>query len=185
MLMHVIMKRGAVACLLALAPVGAHAEQRTVPMEVTAYCKCGECNGYKRGSWKFLKLDQWNRYVSEGSDKGERYTGKTASGGRLAEPRAGLLSGESVKKPWTVPGKIILPWRAKQRLGTIAADTDYYPFGTMMYVPGWGWGVVGDRGGAIKGSQRIDIFFNHHGETEQWGRQSLNVTVEYGSAQQY
>jgi hypothetical protein len=157
----------------------ARAEQRTIPMEVTAYCDCGECNGYKRGSWKFLKLDKWNRYVSEGGRKGEKYTGKTASGGKLVEPRSGLISKDTVTKPWTVPGKVVLPWRARQRLGTIAADTDYYPFGTLMYVPGWGWGQVGDRGGAIKGPQRIDIFFSGHGETKQWGRQQLNVTVQY------
>ena len=154
------------------------AQQQSVAMEVTAYCKCGKCNGYKRGSWKYLKVDQWNRYVSEGSHKGDRYTGKTASGGKLAEPRAGLISGETVKKPWTAPGKVIMPWRAKERPGTIAADTAYYPFGTRMYVPGWGWGVVGDRGSAIKGPNRIDIFFNTHGETTSWGRQNLSVTVE-------
>ena len=100
------------------------------------------------------------------------------------EPRAGLLSRESIANPLSVPGKVVMPWRAKQRLGTIAADTDYYPFGTRMYVPGWGWGVVGDRGSAIKGPQRIDIFFTSHGETEQWGRQTLNVNVEYAGANQ-
>jgi hypothetical protein len=162
----------------AISPRPASAVQRTVTMTVTAYCDCGQCNGYKRGSWKFLKLDQWNRYVSEGSDRGAKYTGKTASGGRLAEPRAGLISGETIHKPWTVPGKVLLPWRARQRLGTIAADTSYYPFGTRMYVPGWGWGVVGDRGGAIKGPNHIDIFFNRHGETERWGRPTLTVTVD-------
>lgn len=151
-----------------------HAQQQPVTMEVTAYCKCGECNGYHRGTWKALKLDQWNRYNSDGS----RYTGKTASGGGLAEPRTALLSTDSVKKPWTVPGKVLLPWRAKQRLGTIAADTDYYPFGTRMYVPGWGWGVVEDRGSAIKGPNRIDIFFSAHSETQHWGRQTLAVTVQ-------
>lgn len=177
-----VCRRVCVACLMGgAATVGA--EQYTIPMEVTAYCDCGECNGYKRGSWKFLKLDKWNRYVSEGGRKGKKYTGKTASGGKLVEPRAGLLSKETVTQPWTVPGKVVMPWRARQRLGTIAADTSYYPFGTLMYVPGWGWGSVGDRGGAIKGPQRIDIFFSSHGETKQWGRQQLNVAVEYAQQQ--
>ncbi len=180
MLMHVWKCFGILMFASMITP-GAWAQQYTVPMVVTAYCDCGECNGYRRGSWKFLKLDVWNRYVSEGSDKGNRYTGKTASGGKLAEPRAGLISGETIRKPWTVPGKVLLPWRAGQRLGTIAADTSYYPFGTRMYVPGWGWGVVGDRGGAIKGSQHIDIFFNGHGETKTWGRPTLDVVVEYAS----
>jgi 3D (Asp-Asp-Asp) domain-containing protein len=42
----------------------------------------------------------------------------------------------------------VVQWRARD--GTIAADTDSYPFGTRMFVPDWGWGVVEDRGGAIQ-----------------------------------
>lgn len=147
MLMRVIIKAVLLFMVAFGTAVALAGQQQAVTMEVTAYCDCGECNGYKRGSWKFLKLDKWNRYDSSGN----RYTGKTASGGELKEPRAGLLSGETIQKPWTVPGKVVMPWRAKQRLGTIAADTTYYPFGTRMYVPGWGWGIVGDRGSAIKG----------------------------------
>lgn len=158
--------------------------QNVVRMEVTAYCDCGECNGYKRGSWKFLKLDQWNKYVDYGTHKGKRYTDETAGPGKkLKEPRAGLFSKESVKNPLSVPGKVIMPWRATQRLGSIAADTAYYPFGTRMYVPGWGWGQVVDVGGAIKGPNRIDIFFNRHGDTKKWGRQHLDITVDSSSAQ--
>lgn len=149
-------------------------------MEVTAYCKCGECNGYSRGSWKFLKLDRWNKYVDHGSRKGTQYTGKTAAGDKLREPREGLLSRDSVRRPWTVPLKVAgAPLgAATRRYGTIAADTNYYPFGTKMHVPGWGWGEVTDRGGAIKGPDRIDIFFSRHGETRQWGRQQVQVDIE-------
>jgi 3D (Asp-Asp-Asp) domain-containing protein len=45
-------------------------------------------------------------------------------------------------------GCVVVQWRARD--GTIAADTDSYPFGTRMFVPDWGWGVVEDRGGAIQ-----------------------------------
>lgn len=145
-------------------------------MEVTAYCKCGQCNGYTRGSWKFLKLDQWNRYVSEGPDTGEKYTGKTASGGKLASPKPGLLSADTLQHPYKLPLRI-LPWNITSRLGAIAADTDYYPFGTRMYIPGWGWGVVTDRGRDIKGPDRLDIFFNQHGQANNWGRQRVQVDI--------
>jgi len=151
------------------------AETRT--MEVTAYCKCGKCNSYSRGSWKFLKLDQWNRYVNAGSDKGRKYTGKTAAGEKLVTPKAGLLSADTVKRPWTLPAKV-LPNNIRRRYGTIAADTDYYPFGTRMYIPGWGWGVVTDRGGDIKGPNRLDIFYRTHGQANEWGRQNVEVTIE-------
>jgi hypothetical protein len=164
----------ALACSLAL-PAGAQSFQRD--MTVTAYCPCGSCNGYTRGSWKMLKLDRWNRYVSEGRGQGERYTGKTAAGEKLRTAKAGLFSKDSLQHPLRIPGRVLMPWNALRRYGTIAADTDYYAFGTRMYVPGWGWGVVTDRGGAIKGPERIDIFLRTHGATEQWGRQRLTVTV--------
>ena len=48
----------------------------------------------------------------------------------------------------------------RARPGTLAADTSLYPFGTIMYVPGYGYGRVEDRGGAIRG-QRLDVFFLH------------------------
>ena len=59
--------------------------------------------------------------------------------------------------------------------GTIAADSKY-PFGTRMYVPGYGWGTVEDRGGAITGDH-IDIFYSSHKKALKWGRQQLHVKV--------
>lgn len=146
-------------------------------MEVTAYCPCGKCNGYVRGRWLYLKLDQWNRYLTYGSAKGEKYTAKTAGGGRLKTPRQGLVSMDSLERPWMIPVRIALPWLAFPRKGTIAADTDYYPFGTEMYVPGWGWGVVDDRGGAIQGPERLDLLFATHWGTNRWGRQKIPVKI--------
>ena len=73
----------------------------------------------------------------------------------------------------------ILPWYLVPQDGTIAADTKFYPFGTRMYVPGYGWGTVEDRGGAIKGPHRIDIFYDSHSEALQWGRRKVHVTIVY------
>ncbi len=62
--------------------------------------------------------------------------------------------------------------------GTIAADTSYYPFGTIMYVPGYGWGTVEDRGGDIKGPNRLDLWFSSEREARKWGRRkNVRVTV--------
>lgn len=61
--------------------------------------------------------------------------------------------------------------------GTIAADTDYYPLGTRMYVPGYGWGVVDDRGGAIKGPDRIDVYFRARRKAIDFGRKRVDATV--------
>jgi 3D (Asp-Asp-Asp) domain-containing protein len=62
------------------------------------------------------------------------------------------------------------------RKGTIAADTSVYPFGTVMFIEGYGYGRVEDRGGAIKGA-RIDLFFNSHQQALEWGRQQQLVKV--------
>lgn len=65
----------------------------------------------------------------------------------------------------------------RARPGAIAADTDHYPFGTIMYVPGYGYGRVEDRGGAVKGPDKIDVFFRSRRKALQWGRQRLRVRV--------
>ncbi len=60
--------------------------------------------------------------------------------------------------------------------GTIAADTSVYPFGTIMYIDGYGYGRVEDRGGAIKG-QHIDLYFKSHKQALIWGRKNKTVKI--------
>ncbi len=147
-------------------------------MTATAYCGCSKCCSWERGSWKYLKLNFWNRYVSEGQSAGNTYSGLTAKGTKPREPQEGLFSLDSIKRPWMIPVRTILfPWYFLPKKGTIAADTRYYPFGTEMFVPGYGWGVVEDRGGAIKGSERIDLFFHSHSDALQWGRRKVHVRI--------
>jgi 3D (Asp-Asp-Asp) domain-containing protein len=62
------------------------------------------------------------------------------------------------------------------RHGSIAADTSIFPFGTIMYVPGYGYGVVEDRGGDIKG-YHIDLYRSTHDHALEWGRQTKVVKV--------
>ena len=45
-----------------------------------------------------------------------------------------------------------------------------------MYVPGYGWGTVQDRGGAIKGD-KLDLYFKSHKKALEWGRKDMMVTV--------
>jgi 3D (Asp-Asp-Asp) domain-containing protein len=65
----------------------------------------------------------------------------------------------------------------RARKGTIAADRRYYPFGTVMYIPGYGYGRVEDLGSAIQGPGRIDLFFGSHQQALEWGRQSRPVLI--------
>lgn len=62
------------------------------------------------------------------------------------------------------------------RHGTIAADTSVLPFGTIIEVPGYGYGRVEDRGGAIKGG-KLDLWFSSHDAALKWGRKKLTVRV--------
>lgn len=79
------------------------------------------------------------------------------------------MKGERKKVGQTASGEMAKP-------GTIAADTSLYPFGTLMYVPGYGYGNVQDRGGAIKG-EKIDLYFKKHKQALQWGRVQKEVQI--------
>ncbi|MDD3814178.1 MAG: 3D domain-containing protein [Desulfocapsaceae bacterium] len=155
-------------------PVGKMGTENRI-MEVTGYCGCSQCCSWERGRWLFLKLDFWNRYTNGGRE----YSGLTASGTTPTEPQAGFFSLDSLQRPWMIPTRLILfPWYFLPEKGTIAADTKYYPFGTRMYIPGYGWGIVEDKGGAIKGPDRIDLFFDSHEDAIQWGRKKVAVEIE-------
>lgn len=60
---------------------------------------------------------------------------------------------------------------------TIAADLDVYPIGTIMWIPGYGFGVVADKGSAING-QKIDLYY-HTVEAvyEEWGKKKVDVHI--------
>ena len=60
--------------------------------------------------------------------------------------------------------------------GTIAADTSLLPMNTILYIPGYGYGRVEDRGGAIKG-RHVDLWFPSHREAKKWGVKTLKVKV--------
>ena len=146
-------------------------------MEVTGYCGCGQCCGWERGSWKYLKLNFWNKYISRGEHEGEPYSGLTASGTKPHEPRHGLFTLNSLTHPWVIPFRLIFPWLWFSRDGTLAADTRYYPFGTRMYIDDYGYGIVEDRGSAIAGAHRLDLFFESHSDALHWGRRRMDVRI--------
>ena len=64
----------------------------------------------------------------------------------------------------------------RAHVGTIAADTSLYRFGTTMYVEGYGYGRVEDRGSDIVG-EHIDLYFLTHRQAQQWGRKNMKVKV--------
>ena len=67
------------------------------------------------------------------------------------------------------------------RPGTLAADTSIFPFGTIIYIPGYGYGRVEDRGGDIKG-YHLDLFYRTHAQAAQHGRVKTQVKVWFPPA---
>ncbi|CAH1189975.1 hypothetical protein PAECIP111893_00059 [Paenibacillus plantiphilus] len=62
-------------------------------------------------------------------------------------------------------------------VSTIAADPSVFPIGTLLYIPGYGYGVVADTGSAIKG-KKIDLYFETKKQVfKQWGKRTVEVQV--------
>lgn len=62
--------------------------------------------------------------------------------------------------------------------GTVAANTGVLPFGTKIYVEGYGYGVVEDTGGF--GSNVIDLYLGDRSSCtcgSDWGRRNVTVYV--------
>ncbi|MBN2713507.1 MAG: 3D domain-containing protein, partial [Planctomycetes bacterium] len=65
----------------------------------------------------------------------------------------------------------------------LAADPSAIPYGTYVFVPGYGYASVDDTGGAMrrvwrtKGMIHIDLRMNYHWQARQWGRKVLKVKV--------
>ena len=60
---------------------------------------------------------------------------------------------------------------------TIAADINIFPIGTVLYIPGYGYGVVSDIGSAIKG-YKIDLYYETVDEVyNEWGKKHVDVYV--------
>ncbi|MDP7979286.1 3D domain-containing protein [Bacillus multifaciens] len=105
----------------------------------------------------------WSKYrqvevTATGYTAGRESTGKTKG-----HPQYGITySGVKVKR---------------DIYSTIAADLRVFPIGTILFVPGYGYGVVADKGGAIQGD-RLDLYYETVRDVyNQWGKKKVNVYV--------
>lgn len=91
------------------------------------------------------------------------FAGKESTGKNPGHPQYGVTySGVKVRK---------------DIFSTIAADPSVFPIGTVLYIPGYGYGVVADTGGAIKGN-KLDLFFETKDDIyKQWGKRTVKVNV--------
>ncbi|MFA9560058.1 3D domain-containing protein [Evansella sp. AB-rgal1] len=107
--------------------------------------------------------EDWSKYpslevVATGYTAGPESTGKTEG-----HPLYGItFSGVTVKR---------------DLYSTVAADPSVFPIGTILFIPGYGYGVVADTGSAIKGN-KIDLYYETVSDVyEQWGKKSVEVYV--------
>jgi len=63
------------------------------------------------------------------------------------------------------------------RLPGVAVDPKVIPLGSRVHVPGYGWRLADDTGGAIRG-RRIDIRLMSRGDCLRFGRRKMTVRVE-------
>ena len=60
--------------------------------------------------------------------------------------------------------------------GVIATDPNIIPLGTRVFIPGYGYAVAEDTGGAIVG-HKIDVAFDTIAECYEFGRQFIDIYI--------
>jgi 3D (Asp-Asp-Asp) domain-containing protein len=65
-------------------------------------------------------------------------------------------------------------WKAD--IGVVAVDPNVIELGSIVYVPGYGYAIALDRGGAIEGN-RIDLFFHDLQKALEWGSREVEIVV--------
>ena len=58
----------------------------------------------------------------------------------------------------------------------ISVDPKVIKLGSKVYVPGYGYAIAGDTGGAIKGN-KIDVFIPSQKAALLWGRKNIKIQI--------
>lgn len=105
----------------------------------------------------------WSQYpkktvIATGYTAGFESTGKNAG-----HPEYGITySGVKVKR---------------DLFSTVAADLSVFPIGTILFIPEYGYGVVADKGGAIKGNS-LDLYYKTVEDVYKlWGKKKIDIYV--------
>src|SRR4051812_4830281 len=105
----------------------------------------------------------WSRYPKHTVTATGYTAGYESTGKSQGHPEYGITySGVKVKR---------------DLFSTVAADLNVFPIGTILFIPGYGYGVVADKGGAIKGNE-LDLYYKTVEDVyKQWGKKQLEVYV--------
>lgn len=68
----------------------------------------------------------------------------------------------------------VKPVRNENDISTIAVDPKVIPLGSKVYIPGYGYAIASDTGGAIKGN-KIDLYLNSTSACLNFGRQTVKL----------
>ncbi|MGL5764791.1 MAG: 3D domain-containing protein [Sarcina sp.] len=68
------------------------------------------------------------------------------------------------------------PVRDPNGISTIAVDPTVIPLGSKVYIPGYGYAIASDTGGAIKGNI-IDLYLNSEQACNSWGRRNITIYI--------
>ncbi|MGG1514415.1 3D domain-containing protein [Paenibacillus oryzisoli] len=121
----------------------------------------------QQASYRYVpRLDtDLSKYTSVEVTATGYFAGKESTGKTPGHPEYGI----------TYSGVKVV--RDDQALSTIAADTKVFPLGTVLFIPGYGYGVVADTGSAIKG-KKIDLYFDTKAQVyKEWGKKTVKVFI--------
>ena len=87
-----------------------------------------------------------------------------------------LIYGEATAYTWGGGASGTTSLGLWPKRGIVAVDPRMIPYYTKMYIPGYGFAMAGDTGGAIVG-HRIDLFMDSLYECYQWGRRDVEIYI--------
>ena len=62
------------------------------------------------------------------------------------------------------------------KVGTVAVDPRVIPYGTKIYIEGYGIGIAEDTGSSIRGD-KIDVYFDTRSECRKWGVRKVKIYI--------
>lgn len=62
----------------------------------------------------------------------------------------------------------------------VAVDPKRIPYGSLLYVPGYGFALADDTGAAMRNARdlHIDVRFRKHSDAKKWGARYLHIIWE-------
>ncbi len=137
----------------------------------------GKTTGEKKLTNEKIIKEAVNRVVIKGTAKAvsvnsSKTAGTTASGLKYSAKYTGIASA------YTAPSGAVTASGLKAGVGRVGVNPNIIPYGTKLYITGYGYAVAADTGWGVNGGGRlVDVFFNTENECVQWGLKNVTVYV--------